>query len=132
MDAPRTHGRRIVKMDLSESELRECRSIFADQSLTEVYIRTEQYDGEPAALVDVVEMMVDDTTFPESWLPPSDADGAAGAVSCRRPPPPCGGGAARIERRRLDVAFDRIGHEGSKTFRRRLAAAYDRTNERVA
>jgi hypothetical protein len=129
MDAPRTHGRRIVKMDLSDGELREMRSMLSDPSVTDVYVSTAQYDGEPAALVDAVD--VTELTLPTSWLPPSDGDGAAGVVSCRRPPPPCGGG-GRIDRRRLDAAFDRIGHQGSRTFRRRVAGAYDRTGERVA
>jgi hypothetical protein len=32
----------------------------------------------------------------------------------------------QIDRRRLDAAFDFIGHKGSPTFRRQLAGAYDR------
>jgi hypothetical protein len=119
MDASRTHGRRIIKADLAECELRGIRSMLSDPSVTDVYVRTEQFDGAPAALVDVVE----DLTFPTSWLPP-EADGAAGVVSCRRPPPPCGGG-GRIDRRRLAGAFDRIGHQGSPKFRARLADAFD-------
>jgi hypothetical protein len=37
----------------------------------------------------------------------------------------------RIDRRRLDVALQQIGHQGSFRFRRRLAAAYDQGSERV-
>jgi hypothetical protein len=125
VNASRTQGRRIIKVDLVEYELQGMRSMLSDPSVTDVYVSTEQFDGTPAALVDDIEAL----TFPASWLPPSDADGPAGAVCCRRPPPPCGGGDAvrrRIDRRRLDVAFDRIGHQGSPTFRRRLATAYDR------
>lgn len=33
----------------------------------------------------------------------------------------------RIDRRRLDAALNKIGHQGSPTFRLRLAAAYDAT-----
>jgi hypothetical protein len=51
----RTHGSRIIKMDLTEWELRSMRSMFSDQSLTDVYIRTEEYDGVPVALVDTVD-----------------------------------------------------------------------------
>jgi hypothetical protein len=59
-----------------------------------------------------------------------EEDGSAGAVTCRRPRPRCGGGAA-IDRRRLDVALDRIGHQGSPVFRRRLATAYDKTTDKA-
>jgi hypothetical protein len=42
------------------------------------------------------------------------------------------GGGGRIDWRRLDIAFDRIGHQSSPTFRRRLATAYNRSSERVS
>lgn len=90
VNARRTHGSRIIKIDLSESELGSMRLMLSDPSLTDVYIRTEQYDGEPAAL-----------------LATADVE------------------AARFDRRRLDAALERIGHQGSPGFRARLAAAYE-------
>jgi hypothetical protein len=89
VDAPKTTGSRIIKIDLIEHELSQVRSMLSDPSITDVYIQTEQYDGIPEALVDVAPL-----TFPASWLPPSDDDGGAGTVSCRMSPPPCGGGTA--------------------------------------
>ena len=53
--ARNTHGRRIINVDLTEGELASVRSMLSDRSITEVYIRTEEYDGVPAALVDRVD-----------------------------------------------------------------------------
>lgn len=89
MDAGRTQGRRIIKVDLAEGELHSMRSMLSDPSVTDVYVCTEQYDGEPAALVDV-----EGSTFLASWTDPSDEDGAAGAARCRDPRPRCGGGSS--------------------------------------
>jgi hypothetical protein len=85
---------RIIKMDLAEGELSNVRSMFADRTITDVYVRTDEYVGEPRALVDVVNPR-------------------------------------RLDPARLDAALQRIGHQSSPTFRRRLAAAYGRTSVRV-
>lgn len=120
-----TQGRRIIKAELTTGELSSMRSMLSDPSVTDVYVSTAEFDGEPAALVEPA------LTFPASWVPPSDDAGAA--VRCRAPRPRCDGGAAvRIDRRRLDAAFDAIGHKGSPAFRCRVAAAYDRAGARVA
>src|ERR1700733_2529134 len=50
--ARNTHGRRIINVDLTEGELASVRSMLSDRSITEVYIRTEEYDGVPPGLVD--------------------------------------------------------------------------------
>jgi hypothetical protein len=120
-----TVGRRIIKADLTQDELGSMRLQLADPSVTAVYVSTEQFDGEPAAVVEIEEAL----TFPECWLSgDDDDDGAGGAARCRGPRPRCDGGAAvGIDRRRLDAAFHAIGHQSAPAFRRRLATAYDRT-----
>jgi hypothetical protein len=92
-DDPKEHRMavsRIIRMELAEGELSSIRSMFSDRSITDVYVRTREYDGVPAALVDTVR-------------------------------------GRRIDRRRLDAAFERIGHQSSPAFRDRLAGALEAT-----
>jgi hypothetical protein len=103
--------------------------MLVDPSVTEMWFSTEQYDGEPAALVETVD--AEASTFPASWVDTDDAGGAA--VRCSAPQPRCDGGAAvAIDRYRLDAAFHAIGHRSSPVFRCRVADAYDRAGELVA
>lgn len=46
---------RIIKVDLTAADLRSIRAEFSDPTVTEVYIRTSEFDGVPAALVDRVD-----------------------------------------------------------------------------
>jgi hypothetical protein len=73
---------RIIQMELAPGELSSIRSMFADRTITDMYVRTRGYDEVPAALVDT------------------------------------------LDRRRLDAALERIGHQSSPVFRDRLAGAF--------